>query len=820
MKNIRETNNNSDGAASWQTLLLILLAISIPFGLGFALIGHGASSAQIQVPAPDAKPGVDPLKMLHPRWGHSATLLPDGQRVLITGGTDQNGSVEQMELFDAATRLFRLPTTQDLEDAAMLTLGPVAPDDNTVDLVTGATLWFGLDHVLLVGPDGTTQNLVGDNTPLRRASASATTLTAPPEQANRILIVGGKDSTETPQDAALFNPARLETDKDDYQPDDNVILHGTGWKPGETVDLYIVDDLGWVYDSTATADANGEFLANPFFVVLFQHLGVTFDLTGIGGDSKLEAKVRFTDASSSTVTTYASDCTTTLASFCLGATVCAKGSGVTGGNHHLEWFDASDFKQRTSSSSSTDFSDSFTPATSGNWSIKLVKDSNSSVAASTPFTVNITPSITVQPSPSTGTTTVGLSRTYSVTATGATTYQWRKGGLNLANSGDFSGVTTSTLTINPVNLADAGSYDVVVGNAAGCTVTSTAVTLSVNQRPVANTDSYSVNEDNTLTVAAPGVLTNDSDPDGNTITVDLPAPIAGPSNGSVTLNANGSFTYTPNANFNGTDTFTYKAKDSPSNALSASAATVTINVTAVNDAPSFVKGADQTVLEDAGAQSVLGWATAISAGPVNESGQTVDFIVSNNNNGLFSTQPAVAANGTLTYTPAANANGSAIVTIVLHDSGGTANGGIDTSASQTFTIYVTAVNDAPSSVKGADQTVLEDAGAQSVPGWATAISAGPANESGQTVDFIVSNNNTALFSAQPAVSPTGTLTYTPAANANGSATVSVQIHDNGGTANNGVDTSATQTFTITVTAVNDAPTATNLSAAPDRHRGG
>ena len=126
----------------------------------------------------------------------------------------------------------------------------------------------------------------------------------------------------------------------------------------------------------------------------------------------------------------------------------------------------------------------------------------------------------------------------------------------------------------------------------------------------------------------------------------------------------------------------------------------------------------------------------------------------------------------------------------------------------------TPVNDAPSFTKGANQTVLdEDAGAQSVSGWATAISAGPTNQSGQTVDFIVSNTNNALFGVQPAVSPTGTLTFTPTANANGSATVSVQIHDNGGVLNGGVDTSAAQTFTITVTAVNDAPTATNLSAA-------
>ena len=67
--------------------------------------------------------------------------------------------------------------------------------------------------------------------------------------------------------------------------------------------------------------------------------------------------------------------------------------------------------------------------------------------------------------------------------------------------------------------------------------------------------------------------------------------------------------------------------------------------------------------EDAGAQIVNGWATDISAGPPNESSQTVDFIVTNDNNSLFSTQPGVSATGTLTYTPAANANGSATVTV-------------------------------------------------------------------------------------------------------------------------------------------------------------
>jgi len=276
--------------------------------------------------------------------------------------------------------------------------------------------------------------------------------------------------------------------------------------------------------------------------------------------------------------------------------------------------------------------------------------------------------------------------------------------------------------------------------------------------------------------------------------------------------ADGTLTYAPAPNANGLATVTVQLRDDGGGANggadTSAAQTFTISVTAVNDAPSFTMGANQTVAEDAGVQSVAAWATAISAGPANEAGQLLNFIVSNNNNTLFSVQPAVAADGTLTYTPAANTNGSATVTVQLHDDGGSATGGADTSAAQTFTITVMAVNEAPSFTMGTNQTVAEDTSAQSVAAWATAISAGPANEAGQLVNFIVSNNNNALFSVQPAVAADGTLTYTPAANANGPATVTVQLHDDGGGANGGADTSAAQTFTIAMTAVNDAPSFT------------
>jgi CSLREA domain-containing protein len=234
--------------------------------------------------------------------------------------------------------------------------------------------------------------------------------------------------------------------------------------------------------------------------------------------------------------------------------------------------------------------------------------------------------------------------------------------------------------------------------------------------------------------------------------------------------------------------------------------TFMLTVNPVNDVPTFTKGTDQVVNEDAGAQTVNGWATNISSGPPDESSQTVTFQVTNNSNpSLFSGAPAITSVGTLTYTPAAEANGSATISINLKDNGGTANGGVDTSAVQSFTITVNSVNDPPSFTKGPDKTVNEDPGSQNSL-WATNISAGPANENGQSLNFTVTNNsNPSLFSSAPVIGPTGFLAFTPALNANGSAVITVVLKDSGGTANGGVDTSAAQTFTITVNPVNDPP---------------
>ena len=213
--------------------------------------------------------------------------------------------------------------------------------------------------------------------------------------------------------------------------------------------------------------------------------------------------------------------------------------------------------------------------------------------------------------------------------------------------------------------------------------------------------------------------------------------------------------------------------------------------------PSFTAGPGVSVAEDAGAQALAGWATEIH-------GAGVAFAVSDDNQALFAAgrRPAVAPDGTLGFTTATDASGSAQVTVRAVAADG------QLSAPATVTIAVTPVNDAPSFSAGGDQTVFENAAAQSVPGWATAIVRGPADEAGQTVSFAVTASDTTLFTVggQPAVAADGALTYTPAAGAHGTATIMVRAVDGGGTAAGGADTSAPQSFAITL--VNRAPTAT------------
>lgn len=197
---------------------------------------------------------------------------------------------------------------------------------------------------------------------------------------------------------------------------------------------------------------------------------------------------------------------------------------------------------------------------------------------------------------------------------------------------------------------------------------------------------YHTAEDTAFTLAAPGVLANDT-AGGPSLTAEV---VSDPAHGEVAMSASGEITYTPEPDFWGSDTFTYRAYNGT---VYSAPATVTVTVTPVNDAPSFTAGADVTVAEDSGAYAAP-WASAVSAGPANESAQDIEFTVQADDTSLFAVQPAVADDGTLSFTPAADAYGSTTVGVQLTDDD-TAGGPALSSSIREFTITVTDVYDVP-----------------------------------------------------------------------------------------------------------------------------
>jgi hypothetical protein len=155
------------------------------------------------------------------------------------------------------------------------------------------------------------------------------------------------------------------------------------------------------------------------------------------------------------------------------------------------------------------------------------------------------------------------------------------------------------------------------------------------------------------------------------------------------IGEDGTLRFTPAANAFGTGTVTVQIKDNGGNVNGGSdtsaAQTFAIQINSVNDAPSFTPGGDVTVIRGATRRSVP-WASQISVGAANEAAQTAAFVLTVDKPELFSEAPTIAPNGTLTFTLRATATETARVTVKLRDDGGTANGGVDSTADQSFSI--------------------------------------------------------------------------------------------------------------------------------------
>jgi VCBS repeat-containing protein len=239
--------------------------------------------------------------------------------------------------------------------------------------------------------------------------------------------------------------------------------------------------------------------------------------------------------------------------------------------------------------------------------------------------------------------------------------------IRLAVNGDGSFTYTPIANYNGT---DSFTYKANDGSTDSNEATVSLTINPVNDAPVATDDSYSVDEDGTLNVssAALGILSNDSDVDGDTLTALL---VSGPANGTLTLNSDGSFTYTPEANYNGTDSFTYKANDGSTDS---NEATVSLTINPVNDAPVMDAIADRTANEG---ELISFAATASDI----DAGDTLVY--------SLDSAPAGAAidpnTGQFTWTPA-DGDATASITVRATDSGG---------LHDTKTFNITVINVAP-----------------------------------------------------------------------------------------------------------------------------
>src|SRR5829696_5665145 len=302
-------------------------------------------------------------------------------------------------------------------------------------------------------------------------------------------------------------------------------------------------------------------------------------------------------------------------------------------------------------------------------------------------------------------------------------------------------------------------------------------TIVPNRAPTAADDSYGTAEDTARTVNAPGVLANDSDPDGNPLSAVL---VSGPTHGTLSLNADGGFTYTPAANYHGSDSFSYRASDGT---LQSGPATVTLTVSAVNDAPTAAADAYSTG-EDTALTVEASGVLANDTDPVGDALNAA--LVSGPTHGTLD----LNANGAFTYTPAANYTGPDTFTYRASD-------GTLQSGPATVTITVTGANDAPSAADDAYSTNEDTPLTVPAPG----VLANDTDPDSSTLTAaVVTGPGHGILT----LNANGAFTYTPAANYTGPDTFTYRASD-------GSLTSDPATVTITVTPVNDAPT---LAVAP------
>ncbi len=308
--------------------------------------------------------------------------------------------------------------------------------------------------------------------------------------------------------------------------------------------------------------------------------------------------------------------------------------------------------------------------------------------------------------------------------------------------------------------------------------------LDANDPPTAVADAYTLAENTTLNVAAPGILANDSDQEGDPLTAMLDTL---PANGALTLNANGSFSYTPNAGYNGSDSFTYFANDGSAN--SPLAATVTLTITGVNDPPLTGDDAYTTAINTPLAVPAPG-VLANDADPENDPLTAVlDTPAANGTVNL-------ASSGAFVYTPTLNFVGVDTFAYHAEDSAPL--------ASAVTWVTITVTNQAPTAVDDLYTTPEDTPLSITAPGVL-------ANDSDPEGGALTAVLNSGPSNGALSLTSNGAFVYTPTLNFAGTDSFTYHAQDEEPLASN------VATVTITVTNQNDPPVANDATFNVDEN---
>ena len=221
--------------------------------------------------------------MSMPRARHTATTLLDGT-VVVIGGSDYTNDLASAEFFDPAANNFNaassLVTARSKHSAFLL------PNNNEVLVVGGQSAGADLASAELYIPWQKAFQATGAMaTPRSDATGAALT-----NVNGRLLMAGGSTAS-----AELYGFATVKTDAADYPPGTTVNITGTGWQPGETVALTLVEspliDTHGPYPVVADAFGN---ISDSSFATDAHDVNVKFNLTAVGSQS--QAQNTFTDA--------------------------------------------------------------------------------------------------------------------------------------------------------------------------------------------------------------------------------------------------------------------------------------------------------------------------------------------------------------------------------------------------------------------------------------------------------------------------------------------------------------------------------------------